>query len=238
MIDITVDLETCSLAPTAAVISIAAVAWKRNDVSTPFFGENDDMLKFPEFSAHVDLRSEFLNGFTFDQSTADWWARQNDEAKAALLDNDSEDFPCQPIDVVVKDFMDWMEDTRVKLHEDEIYLWAQGTDFDVAILRNICHKMGLRFGIKHVNFRDHRTFYLEMARCFIENSGKKFTSDNAYAITDGGEADKAFFGTDKNAAHDPVYDCKRSILSTWKIMNMIKKVFDLTFSPTKKAEQT
>lgn len=29
MIDVTVDLETCSLSPTAAVMSIGAVAWKR-----------------------------------------------------------------------------------------------------------------------------------------------------------------------------------------------------------------
>lgn len=224
MIDITVDLETCSLAPTAAVMSIAAVAWNRNGDRSPFFGENDGRLSFPEFTEHVDLRSEFLNGFTFDQSTADWWARQNDEAKAALLDNDSADCPCQPIDVVVKDFMDWMEDTRTKLDEDEIYIWAQGTDFDVAILRNICHKMGLRFGIKHTNFRDHRTYYLEMARFFIPD-GEEFTTDKAYALTDNREIDTIYHGLNNGATHSPIYDCKRSILSTWKMMGMVHDVF-------------
>lgn len=224
MIDITLDFETCSLAPTAAVMSIAAVAWDRNGVQSPFFGEHDGRLSFPEFTEHVDLRSEFLNGFTFDQSTADWWARQNDEAKAALLDNDSEDCPCQPIDVVVKDLMDWMEDTRTKLDEDEIYLWAQGTDFDVAILRNICHKMGLRFGIKHTNFRDHRTYYLEMARCFIPD-GEEFTTDKAYALTDERETDFVIYGLNNGATHSPIYDCKRSILSTWKMMGMVHDAF-------------
>ena len=57
MIDITVDLETCSLAPTAAVMSIAAVAWNRNGVQSPFFDEHDGRLKSPEFTEHVDLIS-------------------------------------------------------------------------------------------------------------------------------------------------------------------------------------
>ena len=230
MIDVTVDLETCSLSPTAAVMSLGAVAWKRYGKESPFFYEGDGVLRNSTFSAHVDLRSMFLNGFTFDQSTADWWARQNDEAKAALLDNDSADCPCQPIDVVVKDLMDWMEDTRTKLNEDEIYLWAQGTDFDVAILRNICNKMGLRFGVKHTNFRDHRTFYLEMARCFIPD-GEEFTTDKAYALTDERETDMILYGLNNGATHSPIYDCKRSILSTWKMMGMVRN--KLNFFPSK-----
>lgn len=84
MKDVTLDLETCALCPTAAVMSIGAVAWDRNQVDTPFYEEgnvnNADYL----YLRHIDLRSQFVNGFTFDQDTANWWASRSKEAKAAV----------------------------------------------------------------------------------------------------------------------------------------------------------
>ena len=103
MIDVTFDWESCSLSPTAAVMSLGAVAWKRYGDESPFFDEGDGVLRNSTFSAHVDLRSMFINGFAFDKSTAEWWSKQSDEAKAALLGNDSDEAPCQPIDVIVND---------------------------------------------------------------------------------------------------------------------------------------
>ena len=224
MIDVTVDLETCSLSPTAAVMSIGAVAWKRYDKVSPFFDKGDGVLRNSTFSAHVDLRSMFLNGFTFDQSTADWWAKQSDEVKAALLDNDSDESPCQPIDVVVNDFLSWMEDIKKKLGDEDLCLWAQGTDFDVAILRYICYKMGMKFKVKHTQLRDHRTFYLECARIIwdaAEPNEESFTLDNAYALT----ADYKDIADGEGAAHDPLFDCKRSIYSTWQMMEKIREAY-------------
>lgn len=225
MIDVTVDFETCSLAPTAAVMSMAAVAWKRYDLHSPFFTENDGLLKYPTYSAHVDLRSMFLQGFTFDQATADWWARQSDEAKQALLANDSDDEPCQPIDVVITGFLDWVKtDVMKKLGDEELCLWAQGTDFDVAILRYICYKLGIKLCIKHTQFRDHRTFYLEAARIIWDIKNVRdvsftepFSVDWAYKLTE----DYKDVCSD-SAAHDPLFDCKRSIFSTWQIMSKLK----------------
>lgn len=224
MIDVTVDLETCALCPTAAVMSIAAVAWKRYGKESPFFDEGDGVLRNSTFSAHVDLRSMFLNGFTFDQSTADWWAKQSNEAKAVLLDNDCDEQPCQPIDVVVTELFDWMDDIKKKLGDEDLCLWAQGTDFDVAILRYICWKMGVKFRIKHTQFRDHRTFYLEMARIVwnaAEPNEEKFTIEKAYAQT----TDYKDIADDEGAAHDPLFDCKRSIYSTWQMMKKIREAY-------------
>lgn len=224
MIDVTVDLETCSLSPTAAVMSIGAVAWKRYGKESPFFDEGDGVLRNSTFSAHVDLRSMFLNGFTFDQNTADWWAKQSDEAKAALLDNDSDESPCQPIDVVVAELFDWMEDIKEKLGDEDLCLWAQGTDFDVSILRYICYKMGIKFRVKHTQLRDHRTFYLEMARISWDAAGvheEPFTLDRAYALT----TDYKDIADDEGAAHDPLFDCKRSIYSTWQMMQKGREAY-------------
>lgn len=223
MIDITFDLETCALAPTAAVMSIGAVAWKRYGKESPFFDEGDGVLRSSTFSAHVDLRSMFLNGFTFDQSTAEWWAKQSDEAKAALLENDSDESPCQPIDVVVTWFFDWIGDVKKKLGDEDLCLWAQGTDFDVAIIRYVCYKLGIKFKVKHTQLRDHRTFYLEMARILwdaAELNEEPFTLEKAYALT----TDYKDI-TDEGAAHDPIFDCKRSIYSTWQMMKKIREAY-------------
>ena len=222
MIDVTVDLETCALCPTAAVMSIGAVAWKRNGKDTPFFEENDGLLKYPTFSMHVDLRSMFLNGFTFDQNTADWWAKQSNEAKQALLADDSDEEPCMPIDVVMDCFLNWIEkDVKERLGGKDICLWAQGTDFDVAILRYICWKLGIDFSIKHTQFRDHRTFYLEGARIVwngLRHNDDEFNLDKAYGLV---QDYKDI--TDDGAAHDPLFDCKRSIYSTWQMMGLLSK---------------
>ncbi len=43
MNDITFDLETCALCPTAAVMSTGAVVWNRDGEDTPFL---DDLKTF------------------------------------------------------------------------------------------------------------------------------------------------------------------------------------------------
>lgn len=224
MIDVTFDFETCSLSPTAAVMSLGAVAWKRYGKESPFFDEGDGVQRNSTFSAKVDLRSMFINGFAFDKSTAEWWSKQSNEAKAALLDSDSDEAPCQPIDVVVNDFFGWIDYIKKKLGDDDICLWAQGTDFDPAILRYICWKLGIKLEIKHTQLRDHRTFYLEMARILWDAAGVKeepFTLDRAYALT----TDYKDIADDEGAAHDPLFDCKRSIYSTWQMMQKIREAY-------------
>ena len=226
MIDVTFDWESCSLSPTAAVMSLGAVAWKRYGNESPFFDEGDAVLRNSTFYAHVDLRSMFINGFAFDQSTAEWWSKQSDEAKAALLGNDSDESPCQPIDVVVNDLFGWIKYIMKKLGDDEICLWAQGTDFDVAVLRYICWKLGIKFEIKHTQLREHRTFYLEIARIVwgaAEPNDEPFDLDKAYAMT----TDYKDI-TDEGSAHDPIFDCKRSIYSTWQMMKKIREGYAKT----------
>lgn len=227
MIDITIDFETTSLAPTAAIMSVGAVAWKRYDEESPFFGRGDGLLRYPTFSAHVDLRSCFVEGFTFDQSTAEWWSHQSEKAKQALLDYDDGDNPCLPIDIVIAALLGWIkDDVQEALGDTELCLWAQGTDFDIAILRYACYKLGIKFTIKHTQFRDHRTYYLEGARLLwllnnaLGHEKVPFSVDWAYKQTQDYQ-DIA----DEGAAHDPIFDCKRSIYSTWQMMKKIREAY-------------
>ncbi len=210
-IDITFDFETCALCPNAAVMSVGAVAWLRDQSETPFFQTSnacDDITK--EFVAHVDLRGMFVDGFTFDQHTAEWWSRQSEGAKSAVLASDDEDMPCAPIEKVMSNFIDWIDEMKSDMGADNVYLWSQGTDFDVAILRNICHKYGLSLPVSYKNFRDHRTFFMEGAYTICKAAGMTFEPDKACMLIEKYDG--------KGDPHDPVYDCKQSVWSTWQMM--------------------
>ena len=209
MKDVTLDLETCALCPTAAVMSIGAVAWDRDQVDTPFYEEgnmnNADYL----YLRHVDLRSQFVNGFTFDQDTANWWASRSKEAKLAVTAPDIQ--PCDSVKNVVVDFFQWIKEIA---NGDEICLWSQGSDFDIAILRNICQKFQIDIPISYKNFRDHRTFFLEGARIILDAALQPYDPSRAYSLVEPYEGE--------GVTHDPIFDCKRSIYSTWQMMKHLK----------------
>lgn len=216
MLDISIDLETCSLCPTAAVMSIGSVAWRRDNLHSPFYnlkGGKQDPASV--FSCHIDLRSMFINGFTFDEKTAAWWKSKTDEAKVSLLSNDSYDLPCRPIDVAVKDWFDWIEDFKKEQGEQEVCLWAQGTDLDIAILRYICYKFGIDIPLPYTSTRDHRTFIYEAARLICKVRGWSYDPSKAYGLVED------YKNVEKGAEHDPVFDCNRSIYSTWQMMRKL-----------------
>lgn len=205
-LDITVDLETCSLCPTAAVMSIGAVAWDRNGEDTPFIDE--------EFYQHVNIASAFLDGFTFDQDTANWWKGQSAEAKAALLADD--ETPLRTLEATMRNFSQWVKDLKEENGYDTVNLWCQGSDFDIAILRNICYKYKFEIPVKYTNFRDHRTFFMESARLICDITGTEFRQKDAYKMVEDYDGE--------GAPHDPVFDCKRSIYSTWQMMQKMRTI--------------
>lgn len=215
MIDITFDFETCALSPNAAVMSMAAVAWDRNGEDTPFYTD-DYILKYPTYSAHVDLRSMFIDGFDFEKSIADWWQSQGDEAKANVLAADNYDTPCLPIKEVIENFFSWVIAVEKSMQSSDVNLWCQGSDFDIAILRNICNKYHIDLPIKHNNFRDHRTFYMEGAKIICDIAGAKFDPSRAYAMVDDYEI--------PGVKHDPTFDCQRSIAFTWQMMKHLRSL--------------
>lgn len=216
MLDITIDFETCSLCPTAAVMSIGAVAWKRDNETSPFYqlidGTHDPASVF---SCHIDLRSMFINGFTFDERTAAWWGTKMDEAKASLLSSDSYELPCRPIEVAVKDLFEWAHDFKKEQGEQDVCLWAQGADFDIAILRNICYKFGIHTPLPYTNFRDHRTFTYEAAHLICNSCDMSYDPSKTFDLVND------YKNIEQGAEHDPVFDCKRSIYSTWQMMRKL-----------------
>ena len=217
-VDISLDLETCALCPTAAVMSIGAVAWQREKDGSPFFTYDNNGTEcidpLYQFSAHIDMRTEFLDGFTFDPKTAEWWARQSKEAKAALTDCD--ETPARYIEQAAEDLMQFIARVKESLDADRVCLWSQGTDFDIAILRNICYKYGISLPVCHTDFRDHRTFYYEGAALLCALTDTDFDPARAYDMVEDWQ------DPDGSKAHDPIYDCKRSIYSTWQMMKHLR----------------
>ena len=164
-IDITFDLETTSLQPTAAIMSFGAVAWNRQSKNNPFLlndntavgGDGKDGYgHYTILAPH--LSQQFVSGFDFDRETERWWNSQSDDAKDAIIK--AKHVRCERLIVV---FCDWLISVLDVAGADNYRLWCQGADFDLSIFRHFLSVFDTDHLIKlhHCYFRDARTFTLE-----------------------------------------------------------------------------
>ena len=164
-IDITFDLETTSLQPTAAIMSFGAVAWNRQAKNNPFLlndntavgGDGKDGYgHYTILAPH--LSQQFFSGFDFDRETARWWNSQSDDAKDAIIK--AKHVSC---DQLIVKFYYWLRSVLDVAGADSYRLWCQGSDFDLAIFRHFLSVFDTDHLIKlhHCYFRDARTFTLE-----------------------------------------------------------------------------
>ena len=134
--------------------------------------------------------------------------------KKELLEYD--DVKIRWIDGVIDDFFSFIQHVQEETSAKNVKLWSQGTDFDIAILRNICGKYGIKMPVSHKNFRDHRTFFMEGAKIICDNMGVDLDERKAYQLVE--EYDGP------GEPHNPVFDCKRSIFSTWQMMKRLSSL--------------
>lgn len=223
-IDITFDFETAALCPTAAPLSLGAVAWDRNAKESPFL---DDLLydaKIPsDFFVNIDLASGFVAGLTIDTQTQEWWKMQSQKAKDALLIQ-----PKRSLKAAIQDFFTWIEDIQKTVGAETVCLWCQGSDFDIAILRNICYVMNIDIPVRYTNFRDHRSVCMEFAAKVLEEPNTDACipardPKKAYALVDEYKVPSSLEEGWAGAcvAHTPVFDCRKSIYSTWQLMRQL-----------------
>lgn len=86
-------------------------------------------------------------GLCVNPETERWWGRQSEEAQAPLLQNQ------QPLGDVVN-----------KMHHlfrqsGALFIWSQGSSFDVPIWEAACDALGVPAPWKFWNIRDTRTIY-------------------------------------------------------------------------------
>ena len=121
--DVTIDLETCSLAPNAAVLQVAAVAWQRNALAS----EDLFFTDVPPFDAKVDLRSCVMDGFDFDRDTCRWWSQQPEQLRQEIAGGD-----CYPVNEVFDNFIQWLTEVKTAHKADTLCIWSQGADDDTT----------------------------------------------------------------------------------------------------------
>ena len=85
-------------------------------------------------------------------------------------------------------------------------------------IQKLCYIYGIDFNkaaqIPYTHVRDHRTFFLEGAYLLCQSMGVEYREADAYDLVDRYEGE--------GCPHDPVYDCKRSIYSTWQMMKHLR----------------
>lgn len=116
-----IDIETLSLRPTACIIAISA--------KTFFFdGTVDEKYSF---DCCVDATSCAMYGLTIEQSTVNWWASQPGEAKSYFLKTEA----IKLQDALIR-LAQLYRDVQQAYNCQRVLVWTQGTDFDIAVLRN------------------------------------------------------------------------------------------------------
>ena len=244
LLDITLDLETCSLSSHAAIMQIAAVAWDRfsKDDSQMFFGKALKPEDTEHFVRTIDLNSQFVEGlFDFSQDTAAWWGRQSREAKMAVADDisggatHSYDVKTEKqsqalLNEALADLDDWIRKMLSLYKVDNFSLWCQGTDFDIPILRYAaestrCNKL-LPMALHHKYFRDCRTAIYECVASWLSRTDVEVPYTKLDLLNDPTRAYKILpqlpesFGGRENA-HGALYDCIRSSWFTWQALRLI-----------------
>lgn len=126
-IDISLDLETMSKRPTAAIVEIGAVAF---DHAT---GEI-----VSEFQTFVDLNSCLDAGLHVDGDTIAWWMTADEPARRRIAESqrDNDGMPNNPpLECALRLFELWLKDV-VQNYGEYRYFWAAPSHFDIPILAN------------------------------------------------------------------------------------------------------
>lgn len=152
-INIALDLETLSRRTTAAIIGVAAKAFS--------LGENK-VREDASFFQSVDATSCAMLGFDIDPTTVEWWAHKPDKVKKQFSDNRS-------IGWALNSLCEFVNKVKVDNGADTVRIWCQGTDFDIAVIRNafvVVNKDREENAVpwKYVDVRDSRTFICEGVR--------------------------------------------------------------------------
>jgi exodeoxyribonuclease VIII len=129
------DLETLGSGPNAAIIAIGAV---RFDPDLQCIGET--------FYRVIDLESATQAGGQIDASTALWWLKQTDAARAAISQ------PGVPIAEALNDFAGWLNASK-----DGPLIWGNGAAFDNVILASAYKRLHNKNPWPHWNDRCYRT---------------------------------------------------------------------------------
>lgn len=139
-IDIMIDLETLGLGYDSPILSIGAAVIANGEV----------MLG--GYHVGISLEDSIAHGRVPSASTIEWWLRQAPEAQQALAKKLSTGVS---VNVALLDFANWVRSRY------GAYVWGNGADFDIAMLRHAFAKVGLDEPWSYRNVRCFRTYMAE-----------------------------------------------------------------------------
>lgn len=148
MINLMVDIETLGTTPGSVIASIGAVFF---DPSTGETGA--------EFETLISVKDSKTKGFTTDEATVSWWARQSEQAQAQLKGS-------LPVDFALSEFHDFV---LSHCERKTVKVWGNGASFDPVLIEaayGVCNRL---YGVEieppfqYWNIRDVRTI-VELGR--------------------------------------------------------------------------
>lgn len=126
-----IDIETLGTTPGYAILAIGAVR----------FGEED--TKGEWFYRKISVADSLAQGFTYSESTLDWWIKQDEEIMTEAFSGK------ERLESVLTDFAAWIgEGSEV---------WGNGAAFDLGILSATYSRFGIKVPWDHRNERCYRT---------------------------------------------------------------------------------
>jgi hypothetical protein len=129
---IMIDIETLDTRSTGVILSIGAVTFNETSIGH-------------RFHISIDIDSCLKLGMTVSGPTIAWWMEQPDEARKL--------FQKQGIHIV--NALDSFSRTFTWSKIEEV--WANGTDFDIAMLSSAFDRAGSRCPWSYGKVRDYRT---------------------------------------------------------------------------------
>lgn len=135
MIDAMIDSETLGTEPGCTVLSIGVSVFER------VIGDEKQ-----SFYVEIDRASCKAMGLIEDPDTLAWWSRQSPEAQKCL-------YGTTPLMDALKALTEFYNFCQPQ------HIWAQGTDFDLSIIRAAYKAVGLQAPWRFNSARDTRTAY-------------------------------------------------------------------------------
>lgn len=125
-------------------------------------------------------------------------------------------FELVPIKDLIIDFYEWIRATQKAFCADEVIIWAQGTDSDIAILRTVSQILGIKdIPWQYFNVRDSRTFIKTMCELMKINS-----DSDIFNMPCGDDNFNTFV---KGNAHNALYDALQTTWNVFTIRNIMKE---------------
>ena len=136
-VHVMIDIETMSTRPDAALLAIGAVTFTVDNGVDPASAR--EWL--------VDLGDSVTHGGRMDPDTVLWWTQQSERARRALVATR------QLREQAALEGLAWM----ISSLPAKPSIWANGSDFDLIILRSALHRHGMRDLWAYWQQRDLRT---------------------------------------------------------------------------------